>query len=413
MGIKEKAGNYATLCFRYLQIVARRFVDDGCQHSAAALTYMTLFAVVPMMTVTFSMFSLIPAFQGVGAQVQDLIFSVFIPTAGTEIESYLGDFTTKARKLSVVGVGILVVTAYLMLHNIERVFNRIWATTGPRRGVSAFLLYWAVLSLGPLLLGSAILMNTYVLSIRLFTGNIAQGAINALFGYLPLILTATAFTLLYTVVPNCKVMLRNALTGGIVATLALELAKSGFGYVVSNSSYASIYGAFAAVPIFLLWIYLGWMIILGGAEFVRATENFSAEIQGRLSIQSAAVFVLWLFWQAHKKGSEVSEIELRCEGIPSDSWRELREPLLDGHIISVTERGHYILKRSLDDLSLWGLLKLFPQSLVPPGNELRSHSGTAAWWTDYTSILEEYSANSEKLLSLSLNSLFERANRDC
>ena len=137
------------LCFRYLQIVARRFVDDGCQHSAAALTYMTLFAVVPMMTVTFSMFSLIPAFQGVGTQVQDLIFSVFIPTAGTEVESYLGDFTAQARKLSVVGVGILVITAYLMLHNIERVFNRIWATTGPRRGVSAFLLYWAVLSLGP------------------------------------------------------------------------------------------------------------------------------------------------------------------------------------------------------------------------------------------------------------------------
>jgi len=408
MVVKEKAGNYAMLCYRYLQIVARRFVDDGCQHSAAALTYMTLFAVVPMMTVTFSMFSLIPAFQGVGDQVQDLIFSVFIPSTGSEVESYLGDFASKARKLSLVGVGILVVTAYLMLHNIERVFNRIWATTGPRRGVTAFLLYWAVLSLGPLLLGSAILMNTYVLSIRLFTEDIAQDALNILFGYLPLVLTALAFTLLYTVVPNCKVMLRNALTGGVVAAVALEFAKSGFGYFVSNSSYTSIYGAFAAVPIFLLWVYLCWMIILAGAEFVRATENFGAEIRGHLPLHTAAVLVLWLFWQAHKSGMEVSDKDIRQQGIMSDDWRTVRTALLAEKIISVTETDNYVLKRSLDDLSLWDLLRLFPQTLFSTDRQPQVDMNTSAWWGDYSRILEKYTIANKKLLSVSLRDLFEQ-----
>lgn len=416
--VTEKAGHYATLCLRYLQIVGRRFVDDGCQHSAAALTYMTLFAVVPMMTVTFSMFSLVPSFQDVGSQVQDQIFSVLLPntaSAGNEIESYLSAFTTQARTLSYAGVVILVVTAYLMLRNIERVFNRIWSTTGPRRGVSAFLLYWAVLSLGPLLIGAAIIMNTYVLSIRLFTDEVAESALNLLFGYLPLILTTAAFTLLYTVVPNCKVMLRNALTGGIVATIALELGKAGFGYFVSNSSFGSIYGAFATVPIFLLWIYLCWMIILGGAEFVRATENFGAEIRGRMPQHTAAVFVLWLFWKAHKSGSEVSEEEFRRSGISSDSWREVRTPLIERKIISVTESGNYVLTKSLDDLSLWDVLQLFPQTLLSPSNDPKSQMNQASdvvWWGLYKNILEDTVSSSKKSLSLSLQDLFEQQKSD-
>lgn len=409
MVVKEKAGNYAMLCFRYLQIVTRRFVDDGCQHTAAALTYMTLFAVVPMMTVTFSMFSLIPAFQGVGDQVQDLIFRVFIPSTGSEVESYLGNFANQARKLSIAGVAILVVTAYLMLRNIEKVFNRIWVTAGPRRGVSAFLLYWAVLSLGPLLLGTAILMNTYVVSVRLLTENIAQNALNMLLDYLPLLLTALAFTLIYTVVPNCKVMLRNALTGGVVAAIALEIAEVGFGYFVSNSSFTSIYGAFAIVPIFLLWIYLCWMIVLGGAEFVRATENFGAEIRGQLPLHASVVFALWLFWKAHKAGLEISDKELRKHGLTSDSWRDLRDILLSEKIISVTETGNYVLKRDLDSISLWDLFCLLPQMPFLTDRKPRMNESESAWWDHYTEILNEQTNASEKLLSISLKELFEQA----
>ena len=410
--IKEKIGNYASLCLKYLQIVARRYVDDGCQHSAAALTYMTLFAVVPMMTVTFSMFSLIPAFQGVGEQVQDLIFKVFIPSAGNEVQSYLGNFTEKARTLSVAGVAILVVTAYLMLRNIERVFNRIWSTTGPRRGVSAFLLYWAVMSLGPILLGSAILMHTYVFSIQLFSEDLSKTALSTLFGYLPLLLTAAAFTLLYTVVPNCKVMLRNALTGGVVAALALELAKYGFGHFMSHSSFTSIYGAFAALPIFLLWVHLCWMIILAGAEFVRTTENFGAEVRGSMASHSMAVYVLWLFWQAHAQGRELSEQRLRRKGISSNDWRTLRAVLLAEKIIGVTESRNYILKRALNDLSLWDVLNFFPSPFVAKGKKQSSPepakaADTLGWWSAYNNLLHAYEETNKELLSLSLQDLFQ------
>lgn len=137
----------------FARFLAHRFVTDKAPNSAAALTYTTLFAVVPMMTVMFSMLSLIPAFHGMGESIQTFIFRNFVPSAGEAVETYLKSFTTQARHLTWVGVVFLAVTAFTMLVTIEKAFNEIWRVRQPRRGVGRFLLYWAILSLGPLLLG--------------------------------------------------------------------------------------------------------------------------------------------------------------------------------------------------------------------------------------------------------------------
>ena len=123
---------------QFLVYAVRRFLGDGCPQSAAALTYMSLFAVVPMLTLMYSMFSLVPAFQELGGQVEEFIFSKFLPSRGQEITQYLSEFSNQARKLSVAGVAIILVTALLMLSNIEKTFNHIWATTGGRKGLAGF-----------------------------------------------------------------------------------------------------------------------------------------------------------------------------------------------------------------------------------------------------------------------------------
>ena len=125
-------------CIGFLAYAGKRFQRDGCPQSAAALTYMSLFAVVPMLTLMYSMFSLVPAFQELGSQVEGFIFSKFLPSSGQEITRYLADFSTQARKLSGAGVLIILLTAFLMLSNIEKSFNHIWATTGGRKGLSGF-----------------------------------------------------------------------------------------------------------------------------------------------------------------------------------------------------------------------------------------------------------------------------------
>ena len=185
--------------FRYfLGYLVQRFNRDGCRQSAAALTYMSLFAIVPMLTLMYSMFSLIPAFQDAGSQVEQWIFSKVLPSSGQEISTYLTEFSTQARKLSSVGVVILMVTSYLMLANIEKTFNHIWGTDGGRRGLSGFLLYWAILSLGPLLLAAGMVMKTYLLSFSLIVDEVdALGISQYLFAYLPWLLSCMALSLIH------------------------------------------------------------------------------------------------------------------------------------------------------------------------------------------------------------------------
>ena len=164
----ENRRHYLRLTWQFLQMIGQQLKDTDCQKSAAQLTYVTLFALVPLMTVTYSMFSAIPAFQGLGEQVQDLIFANMVPETGQELLGHLREFSQQARRLTIVGVVFLVASAHFMLANIEKNFNSVWGIVRGRRGISKFLLYWAVLSLGPLLLGVGLAMSTYLASLRLF-----------------------------------------------------------------------------------------------------------------------------------------------------------------------------------------------------------------------------------------------------
>ncbi len=165
-----------------------------------------------------------------------------------------------------------------MLVTIEKAFNEIWRVRQPRRGVGRFLLYWAILSLGPLLLGAGFAVTTYITSLSLLHGPDALPGAETLLGLMPLAFSVAAFTLLYSAVPNARVPVRHALMGGVFTAVLFEAAKTLFGlYVSLFPGYQLIYGAFATVPIFLLWIYLSWMIVLFGAVLVC---NLSSSVSG-------------------------------------------------------------------------------------------------------------------------------------
>lgn len=189
----------------FWRFLLQRFLADRGISSAAALTYTTLFAVVPMMTVTFAMLSAVPAFQGVGEQIQHFIFRNFVPSTGAAVQEYLWAFTEQARQLTWVGVLLLAVTAFMMLVTIEQAFNTIWRVRKSRRGVSSFLLYWAILSLGPLLLGSGFAISTYLTSTSLLSGPDAVVGAKTLLSFTPLLFSVAAFTLIYATVPNARV----------------------------------------------------------------------------------------------------------------------------------------------------------------------------------------------------------------
>ncbi|MGB2130193.1 MAG: YihY family inner membrane protein, partial [Marinobacterium sp.] len=243
----------------FIRELLRQFQANQGILNAAALTYTTLFAVVPLMTVSYSMLAAVPNFKGVGEQLQGWIFSNFVPATGEVVQGYLSTFAAQAQSLTVVGIVFLAVTSIMMMKNIEAAFNRIWRVAEPRKGISSFLLYWAVLSLGPILIGLGLLLTSYIASLSFFTSATEVVGKARLLSLLPPLFSALAFMLLYAAVPNCRVPLRSAAIGGLFAAILFEIAKRGFvQFVTLSPSYQLIYGAFAAVPMFLLWIYISW-----------------------------------------------------------------------------------------------------------------------------------------------------------
>ena len=400
--------------WRFIKNLSREFLQKGCQKSAAALTYMTLFALVPLMTVTYSMFSVIPVFDGVADQLQSLIFSHFLPESGSEVQQYLSDFSSQARSLTGAGVGLLVVTAYLMLTNIEKTFNTIWGVQHARRGLTSFLLYWAVLSIGPILLGVGLLITTYLLSLKLWVNEFDQlGLVPFFLRFVPLLLTSAAFTLLFAAVPNCRVPIKFAVVGGVITAICFELLKFAFGLMVANSDFKLIYGAFAVVPLFLLWINFLWTIILAGAVFVRtlAEQGYSDHMR-KQSDMSAMLKCLVVFWRRSHTGDSVTDADCVKAGVGLVHWQSLRSILVTNNWIAVTDSGNYVLRRDLKYVTLWDTAKLaklqFQEIVADSRTEKRENKSADNWQDDYHDRLEHIQQNARETFDISLDKLFGR-----
>jgi len=353
----------------FLYLIVQQYQAKACQKSAASLTYMTLFATVPMMTVTYAMFSIIPAFQHLGDQLQNLIFTHVLPNNEQDISRYLKNFSAQARQLTWLGGVFLVVSAYLMLKNIEKNFNAIWGVAQGRRGIANFLLYWAILSLGPLLLGVALAMSTYLTSFRLLVGSYdSLGVLELVFQYVPWLLNWAAFTLLFVAVPNCKVPTRHALVGGLLTTIAFQALKAIFAWIVSHSSFTLVYGAFAALPLFLLWVNMTWMVILGGAVFVHSIKFYQIGLRDRAYPDVfASLLVIWHLHQASLRGQSMSEWQILLLGLSTQQWQRLSKRLLGRHVIAQTQQGDFVLCYDLSLLTLSTLAEWIGQRPNWPG----------------------------------------------
>lgn len=256
--------------FRLIMHAIERFTKLSHTTRAAALTYTTLFALVPLMTVLYSVLSLLPSLQQGSGEIEQLLTDNLMPASGDALMGYLQQFSQQAQKLTVVGIVLLMVTAFMMLQAIENAFNQIWQLSSGRKGLSSFLLYWAILSLGPLMLSAGFGVSSYVASLGLWKEDwVPTSGTIALAFIIPYFFSFLAFTLIYWAVPNCNVLLKHAAMGGALASLLFEIGKEVFSAATTFfPSYQLIYGAFAAVPLFLLWIYVSWVVILFSAEVV-------------------------------------------------------------------------------------------------------------------------------------------------
>ncbi|KHT61823.1 virulence factor BrkB family protein [Photobacterium gaetbulicola] len=248
----------------YLQ---HRIGHDRLTVTAGSMAYVTLLSLVPLITVVLSALSTFPVFAGLGELLQNFVIENFVPAAGEVVKQYLNEFVANAGKMTAVGVAALFVVAMMLISSIDKSLNYIWRVHEKRRPVISFSIYWMVLTLGPILVGSSIAVSSYLGSLNLLGSDAVNGLLQRSLRWLPVIMSSSAFLGLYLLVPNTKVRFRHALVGAVIASILFELSKKGFALYITNfPSYQVIYGALAVVPILFVWVYLCWCIVLFGAE---------------------------------------------------------------------------------------------------------------------------------------------------
>lgn len=272
---KEKIEELRGNLFEFLKFFKRRIDEDRILVNAGSLSYTTLLSLVPMMAVMISVLSAFPGFRKLRMEIEDFIFRNFVPTLGEMIHDQMTGFVENASRMTSVGIVALVIVALMLIHSINAVFNDIWRTKMTRRAIASFSIYWTILTLGPVLMGVSITVTSYLVSLTAFSDGSFNEIRNRILGLLPFFSSVLAFLMLYTLVPNRSVRFRSAFAGALTASVLFEISKKGFTLYITNfPSYQAIYGALAAIPILLVWIYLSWVITLFGAELAASLDSF-------------------------------------------------------------------------------------------------------------------------------------------
>lgn len=251
--------------------VVRRFGTDRLLRHAAALAFSSLLALAPMAAIVLSLFSLFAGFEEMAVNLENFIYQFLLPAAGDELKMYFADFADQAGKLTLFGLLFFLLTALILLASIEQSFNDIWRVEKGRPFPARLTVYWAMLSLGPFLMGGSLTLSTYLLSLSI--GN--SGELHSLgLSILPFVLQVLAFLMLYLIMPNVRVSIVHGLTGALVAAVLFEVTKGLFSrYIANYANYDVVYGALSTLPILLIWVYLSWVVTLIGAELVAVLQE--------------------------------------------------------------------------------------------------------------------------------------------
>lgn len=252
--------------------LARRFMADRCPERAAALSFTTVVSLIPAVAISLAFLSAAPYSNELRADVEELLTRYLLPHAGETAVAAFRTFLAEAGNLTGLGFVALIVTALMLMSTVNAAFDAIWRISRRRPLLVRLLTYWAILTLGPLLIGGALSISAFLQATgEQFGGATFERSVGWLTPFTPFLLEGIAFTLLYYAVPSRRIAWRDAVGGGVLAALLFEGAKHGLAlYILYFPTYDAIYGALAAIPVFLIWIYLCWISTLIGAELAAA-----------------------------------------------------------------------------------------------------------------------------------------------
>ncbi len=341
-----------------------RFYEERALQTAGSLTFTTLLSLVPLITVALAVATAFPVFDQAMGALQLFLLENFLPDAtGIEvIADQVSSFTRNAGRMTAIGLGVFFVTAVMLMMTIDVSVNRLFRVQRQRPMLQQVLIYWAALTLGPVLIGASLSMTSFAVGASFGWLQLGQVA-DAVLGVLPFVFTCAAFTLLYAVVPYRHVPLRDALLGGVLAGIAFECAKRGFAvYLARFPTYSLVYGAFATIPIFLVWLYLSWVVVLAGATLTAMLPAYrfaeGRPVPGRDFADALAVLSLLARAQGgggvrrlRGMSEELRLMPHRCEAVLERAARR--------GWTARTEKDGWVLVREADTLSVSEIYRAF------------------------------------------------------
>jgi len=356
---------YALGLLRFIWRVIQRFIEDKCIQRASALGYASLLAIVPLVALGFSVFTSFQAFDVVAGNVRGALLEYLLPTSQMAVEGYLDQVANKATALSIFGILGLLFTATALLNTMEEAFNDIWRISRARAWLSKFVTFWSVLTLSPILIGASITITSYFVALPIIK-DVAEGAslVNHVPFLAPWLISSVAMTALYIVLPNTPVPYRYAIIGGLVAGALFELTKLGFAfYITELANYEKLYGALGTLPVFLIWLYLIWVVLLIGAEIVFCLQHpEQSHIQGKIffkpGIQKFYSHLILLRAASSMKSGESLHLKniVHETGVPDNILQELMDRLCEREllkqVVSKDRQGAWVLGRDADCLTL-------------------------------------------------------------
>ena len=342
----------------FSRFLLHRFIDDRCFESAGALAYTSMFALVPFSAVVFVVLSAFPVFDSWSLKLTDFVFSNFLPSSARVIEQYLHGFALSAKDLTAPGIIALLVSVLLTMWSIEQAFNRIWRVPSPRPKLTRFLMYWTLLTLGSLMMVASVAATSALFSIPALAGVEASGFTDYWLRYLPVLLQFITLTLAYWWIPHRNVPPLFAVAGALLATLLFEWLKWGFAVYLRNASYEQLYGALAVLPIFLIWLYSSWLVVLLGASVSASLSSFRYQPRALRLIPDAELYgVLRLIGRLDECRPDggvlhMKDMQLRESSLTDDHLQRMLSALSALNIVQRCENGGWLLARDLDSVTL-------------------------------------------------------------
>ncbi|HEX9181540.1 MAG TPA: YihY family inner membrane protein [Burkholderiales bacterium] len=365
--------NQITRLFSFLNYMACRARQDRLKQVAASLTFTTLLSLVPLIAIAMAGIAAFPAFEGLAVEFKIFLLTTMVPeTAGKVITVYMAQFAAAAGRLTALGTAFLAVTAMMLMLTIEDVFNSIWRVTQRRPMVQRLLMYWAVLTIGPLLVGASLSLTSWLVSSSLGLVKEVPALGELMLKVVPGIFSTLAFTLLFIAVPYRHVPWRHALIGGAVAAVGFELMKRGFAmYVSTFPTHRLIYGAFASIPIFLLWVYLSWLVVLLGALLTAALSAPPARRRGTAvpgERLDQALHVLKALCESMRTGELVTVPKLAGHlGLEYEEVEDILGRLGAARWVRKAVGDGWVLVREPDQIRVAEVLRLFAFRHEPGG----------------------------------------------